>query len=306
MNLSGIWQDDELRHEILGELRAQAEREGRARPDESLESTRPRIQVGSTEEAIVRRVGRPVLLVQDGTFTRPKSGVWNARLALARLPIDKGIAAVGRIELTNHPDFEWVGTGWLLAPDVMVTNRHVAGEFVTRATQMSFAVSPLGNTIEPRIDFRAEHERPASDEVAIAKPLFVSPDGAPDVALFKLAKPVKTSPVSLAAEAIEAKEPVVTIGYPAWDGRRNPGPDMDRIFDGIYDVKRLAPGLITNARADLVQHDCSTLGGNSGSLVLSMKSGAALALHFSGRFRESNYAVPAPVIAEIARQHGVL
>ena len=41
---------------------------------------------------------------------------------------------------------------------------------------------------------------------------------------------------------------------------------MDDIFRGVYNMKRLSPGWIIGVRPDgkLVEHDCTTLGGNSG------------------------------------------
>ena len=38
---------------------------------------------------------------------------------------------MGRIDLTGAP-LDWVGTGWLVAENVIVTNRHVAREFAER------------------------------------------------------------------------------------------------------------------------------------------------------------------------------
>jgi endonuclease G len=72
---------------------------------------------------------------------------------------------------------------------------------------------------------------------------------------------------------------------------------MHTIFGDVYDKKRLAPGQITDVRSDVVLHDCSTLGGNSGSVVLDLANGQAIGLHFAGRFLEANYAVPSTVVA---------
>ncbi|MCT7341310.1 hypothetical protein N5K55_13525 [Pseudomonas aeruginosa] len=46
-------------------------------------------------------------------------------------------------------------------------------------------------------------------------------------------------------------------------------------------------------------HDCSTLGGNSGSAVLSIDGGEVVGLHFGGQFRKTNYAVKASVIRSL-------
>ena len=45
-------------------------------------------------------------------------------------------------------------------------------------------------------------------------------------------------------------------------------------------------------------HDCSTLGGNSGSAVIDVNSGDVVALHFAGEYLKQNYAVPMADLAE--------
>src|SRR5262249_3559703 len=49
---------------------------------------------------------------------------------------------------------------------------------------------------------------------------------------------------------------------------------------------------------DRVLHNCTTLGGNSGSVVVDLKSGEALGLHFSGGFLRTNFAVRADRVKE--------
>jgi hypothetical protein len=51
-------------------------------------------------------------------------------------------------------------------------------------------------------------------------------------------------------------------------------------------------------RDDVSLHDCTTLGGNSGSVVLDVKTGEAVGLHFAGLYRESNRAVRASVVSD--------
>jgi hypothetical protein len=68
---------------------------------------------------------------------------------------------------------------------------------------------------------------------------------------------------------------------------------MHRIFNNLYGYKRLQPGKLRNlvGGANIVEHDCSTLGGNSGSCVVDMTTNKIVGLHFSGRFGEINSAV---------------
>jgi endonuclease G len=132
--------------------------------------------------------------------------------------------------------------------------------------------------------------------------LHIEQDG-PDMAFLEV-DPASNGTASLAkpialAGKVPAKERfVAVIGYPARDSRIPDLDLMEKIFGDVFDKKRLAPGQITGATEDRVLHDCSTLGGNSGSVVLDLGSGEAAALHFAGRFLEANYAVPAPLIRD--------
>src|SRR3954452_5462669 len=89
-------------------------------------------------ETIVNRVGRPVLEVANDDYVveGPEAAIWEARLSnsAVRAALRRVIPSVGRIEVDNHPDLTWVGTGWLIADDVVVTNRHVASEFAALST----------------------------------------------------------------------------------------------------------------------------------------------------------------------------
>jgi endonuclease G len=90
---------------------------------------------GFVQETIVRRTGRPVLaIVHDQAqmvFRDGESRVWKKRLEAANAFLVRAAQAVGRIELEGH-GLDWIGTGWLLTPEVIVTNRHVAAEFARR------------------------------------------------------------------------------------------------------------------------------------------------------------------------------
>ena len=102
---------------------------------------------------------------------------------------------------------------------------------------------------------------------------------------------------ALAAAPARAGQQVAVIGYPARDSRVPDEQLMQSIFGDVYDKKRLAPGQVTEVRPDTLLHDCSTVGGNSGSVLVDLATGEAIGLHFAGRFLEANYAVPATVVA---------
>lgn len=84
------------------------------------------------------------------------------------------------------------------------------------------------------------------------------------------------------------------------------------MFDGVYYIKRLAPGKVgvPDVKPEVMSfgkivstltHDSSTLGGNSGSAVLDVSTGEIIALHFAGEYLKSNYGVPSSDLASDGR-----
>ena len=244
-------------------------------------------------EAIILLAGRPAILIQDGDFLEPPK-LW-ADLKTVRDKIKDVISRVGRIEVSQNPNFEWLGTGWLAGKDIVITNRHVAAEFSRRQDDGTWTFrAPMGASLNLHAELGSEtaltftvkaivgiHE---DHDMAVLQVEQVSgADALPDPL------PVaKETPASLKGRK------VYVIGYPAWDGRRNDPEPMKRIFAEIYNVKRLQPGEISGDALASFEffHDCSTLGGNSGSPVLDLETHRVLGLHFGGRFLEKNHAVP--------------
>ena len=257
------------------------------------------------EESIVLRRTRPVLAIKENVtqllfIEQADSEIWKERLTSAAQALDSAIRAVGRINLTGG-DLEWVGTGWLVAHNILVTNRHVARAFATRNGDGFTFQMGVSGLIGADVDFLQEIDNPKTLSFNIT-PMHIEDAPGPDIAFFeveevggdsKLAKPLVLSanPATTQSAAV--------IGYPAYDSRI-PDPDlMEHIFGKIYNKKRLAPGAVTAVDGTQILHNCSTLGGNSGSAVVDLKSGEALGLHFSGTFLTTNYAVRADVVKEL-------
>ena len=264
----------------------------------------------SVVETIVRPNARPVLTIRDNRatteFLGSDSQVWAGRIRDAQSILDRVIPAVGRVEVSNNPDFTWVGTGWLVAGDIIVTNRHVAREFARRgAAGFNFRVGSNGGPMSSRVDFLEEDQRAASLEYAVNSVLWIAPAEEADVAFLRVTRAPTDRPLPppvALADAVAVDEFVATIGYPARDSRV---PDQDlvrRIFGDVYEKKRLAPGQVMEVGDDEMEHDCSTLGGSSGSLLVKLSTGEAVGLHFSGLFMEANFAVPAPKVRELLRK----
>jgi hypothetical protein len=157
----------------------------------------------------------------------------------------------------------------------------------------------------PRIDFLEEFERSASREYQLTSVLWIAPTDGPDVAFLRVRRRESDAPLTpkipLAA-SLDGEFFVATIGYPARDDRVPDQALVKRLFGDVYDKKRLAPGEIMTFSADEIEHDCSTLGGNSGSVVVNLTTGEAVGLHFAGLFAQANFAVPAPLLASLLKR----
>ena len=320
MNTDRILANDDIREELRDKLTSeQGCRRIHPEPFDgealgaSLESMDTGFGGSRALEAIVRRFGRPVLFIRQGTIAEPESELWQGRIDAVRANLEAVIPAVGRIEARDHPTLPWMGTGWLVAPEVVVTNRHVAVEFGRKAVDgFVFKRNPVGRKMKARIDFREEHEQPEEDEFRIKEILHIEDDDdvSPDLAFLKVSRlgeddqelpePVRLSPNDPAPDQV-----VGVVGYAAWDGRRNDEGVMERIYQNIYNVKRLHPGEVMGVGQNFFNHDCSTLGGNSGSPVIDFETGEAVGIHFAGSFELENYAVKASTIRQRLADLGI-
>lgn len=269
---------------------------------------------GIVLETIVRE-GRPALLVQDNKITPdPKTAGGSARIVVDRLSesapkIAWALPLVGRIDLANYPgSLTYAGTGWLVAPDLVVTNRHVA-QIIAQGDPGSFEFKPgrFGERLEVLLDYRHEFDRDATQRVRVRAVKWIESDPAKaDIAFLEVDRRtdgLNPAFIDLADGDAGPGTFVAVVGYPA----RAPAyiiPDqawMDRIYGGTYDIKRIAPGQMQANSRGWATHDCTTLGGNSGSAVLDMATGKAVALHFAGLYMIENYAVPASTIRTYLR-----
>jgi S1-C subfamily serine protease len=242
-------------------------------------------------EAVVSVYGRPALLVENGHF-RPPDPPWE-KLEQHRAAIESALQSVGRIEVTGHPEEDCVGTGFLVADDVVMTNRHVAKKFLVGPPDW-----PFESGMTARIDFNEEFLGGEPREFALTEVVGVSLDV--DIALLR----VKTAnggttplppPLRISgALTVSESDDIYAIGYPFYDPR--PGVDLEvlhRIFSDLYGIKRVQPGQVRSLEPEKHEfvHDCSTLGGNSGSCVIDLETGEVVGLHRSGRYLQGNFAI---------------
>ncbi|MEM9292480.1 MAG: serine protease [Acidobacteriota bacterium] len=247
-------------------------------------------------EAIVLLEGRPALLVQEDSFIVPQDSVWTEDLRRQRSSIELSLPKVGRVEVLHHPRYDWVGTAWLAGATTLLTNRHVANEFVDLSSsgEMVFR-APMSASV----DFRQELTSVGKRDYQVVAVRGIHPDPNIDLAVLQI-EPVSSRGHRLPDGLEIAAQPpadllnrkVYVIGYPAFDSR-NGFHAMREIFRDIYNVKRLQPGEIDAEERNrpVIHHDCSTLGGNSGSPVIDLETHQVLGLHFGGRFRQGNLAL---------------
>lgn len=248
-------------------------------------------------EAIVRQVGRPTLLVQDATVVfEGKMDGFPEALDAHLSQIEKVVGRVGRLELLNHA-MEWAGTAWLIDEDkrLAITNRHVAELFARRRGRSGFGFlfnPAAGIPYGSRIDFRQEHDRLELARVEVKAIRYLAGPGEPDIALLELAASASLpKAIDLAKDEAKRGALIGVVGFPAYDSRNDPQ-DIAHYFGDIFDKKRFAPGFVTQDTNETVRmmHDCTTLGGNSGSVVFDLTSGNAVGIHFAGNYLVGNFA----------------
>jgi len=257
-------------------------------------------------EAIIHKRDRPVVNVIGGTYNNPPAPWTFLGQTDIKERLQTAIKSIGRIELPGHVSIPFGGTGFVVGPDLLMTNRHVAELFANGVGQRQL-VFRSGQAAA--IDFKREILPSNPVLLTVTKVEMIHPFW--DMALLKVdGLPAEHRMLTLSVEdpaALEQSD-VVVVGYPAQD-RRNDISLQNEIFGGIFDVKRLQPGKLQERRklrsfgheVNTVTHDCSTLGGNSGSAVVSINSGKVVALHFAGLYLDANFAVPTMELARDPR-----
>lgn len=268
-------------------------------------------QVSPTElfgvEAIVLAHDRPAVFVRAGTYDQ-LGGVWGQLDTMEmRNRINPLLGSIGRIELPNMFTVPYGGTGFLVGPGILMTNRHVARLFAEGLGVEGLVYQP-GDAL---VDFRCEVDSdPAQASfLTVERVLMIHPYW--DMALVQVGGlPPAYQPLTLSVRSPEdlLNRDMVAVGYPARDDR-NDLALQDRIFGGVYNVKRLQPGKIRRRvrvrsfenEVNAMVHDSSTLGGNSGSALIDVSTGHIVGLHFAGEYLKANYAVPCYELARDAR-----
>lgn len=268
-------------------------------------------------EAIVLLTGRPPMLIRNDRVVidpiaqnamGPGTGLSDLNPGVIS-GVEPMIPSIGRIEFINH-QMQWGGTGFVIPGGkgdrrFVVTNRHVAKLVARRQRDGSglFLRSPQGIPYKAKIDMREEFQGAVGTgfECPVERIVYLADDTEADCALLEISMTATCKPgeLALADKRADVNELVAAIGYPAYDERNEVAP-MRKYFGDIYNVKRFAPGrIMQSAPGDLLMHDCTTLGGNSGSALISLSKKAVVGLHFSGSFGIGNSAVSVETLKQL-------
>jgi endonuclease G len=265
-------------------------------------------------EAIVLPKLRPVACIRrDGFDTLPDP--WGH---LNEDPYRQRILSlapsIGRVELPDRSRSPYAGTGFVVGPDLLMTNRHIAARFAAGVGCRKIRYTPGAAAV----NFHRYHRRPgdppeeATTGLEVRDIVMIHPYW--DMALLRV-NGLTDAQAPLELSVLDPEElvlrQVAVIGYPAPDDRSDR--DLqDQIFEGVYHVKRLQPGQVRCRRpcrsfgreVDALTHNASTLGGNSGSAIIDLETGKVVGLHFAGEYLKANYAVPAYELARDGRVVG--
>ena len=245
-------------------------------------------------EAIILTSFRPCIDIINGSF-QEFPHPWETLQSYKHV-IDTAIGAVGRIEVPNLATVPYGGTGFLVGENLLLTNRHVAELFTSGLgiKQLLYKAD-----IGAAVDFKQEVIPTAPQLITIKKTEMLHPYW--DAALLSVEGLKDVKPLTLMSNppSVIKSRSVVVIGYPMID-YRNDLEMQNKIFKGVYGKKRLLPGTLMgyetiksfNKPVEALTHDSSTLGGNSGSLLLDLETGQVLGLHFAGLYMKANFAVP--------------
>jgi hypothetical protein len=256
-------------------------------------------------EAIIIQHGRPVLAVENDDVAGDAGTIWKPRLDApgVRDALQRVIPSVGRIEVDNHPYSPYVGTGWLIADDVVVTAGFVAEEFAAAGGQ-GYVFRPAApnrlNLMVARVDFKREAVLGNPRPFAVREVLDIGGEGKDSIAFLRLEPfgpygPLST-PLRLSARPPAAGRHVAVIGYPAADSRMDQAL-MRSVFGDVFEVKRVALGQILGVEGTTVRHDCSTTGGTAGAPIIDLQTGEVVGMHHGGVQFGDKFGVTAAVIA---------
>jgi S1-C subfamily serine protease len=246
---------------------------------------------------VVVRLLRPVVFSRNGQlddlpddnrnlYSQEDKDRWSA----FRSKVTSLLFSIGRIDLGNAHK----GTGFLVADDLLATNRHVLAALTSGAEVLGAGVAKVLFKQEVRSTNPPQHIV-SIDGVAAIHPTL-------DMVLLRL-QPLGRPVVSMSTVRATEESRVVAIGYPAKDEANNPL-FLASTFGADFGNKRASLGeVLPGTAAPTLVHDCSTTQGNSGSPIFDLDSGLVVGIHRSGFFMYRNEALDADALRQFVGAH---
>jgi V8-like Glu-specific endopeptidase len=242
-------------------------------------------------EIVVQTDGsRPSFLTKDNEIDTTSSPItdWGEMLTARKESLDFAISCVGRINSFGSA----IGTGFLIARNLILTNRHVL-EAISENNQENWKIYNGAN-----IDFGFEYKGIKTQNKCLLKSvIFCGPNPINgklnhrnlDIALIEIednASITNYLPLDLNSDWANENQTIFTIGYPTSFNGYNYSL-LDLLFKSQFGFKRISPGRIhsiyTSYPPWTFSHDATTLGGNSGSVIILLnEENISAGIHYGG------------------------
>jgi len=259
-------------------------------------------------ESIIQVRGRPAVRVLgdrlDELDSNPDNDVWREYISTGEDRMLHAASLTGAVvlkaEVTSGKPWT-AGTAWLVAPNRVVTNRHVMipedPSGVALAENVENGSYRLVKGHRLSINFTQDNRKkgPQMSKRVTSVEFIAPPEDSVDIAVLGIDPVEGVEPLQLVASGAKAPKELLVIGHPG--PVDSPDKEVQAIFGNPDGRKRVSFGrrLALAGTAELA-YDASTVNGYSGGPVLGVSSAQVSGLHFYGIPGTGNLAVPADVI----------
>jgi hypothetical protein len=258
-------------------------------------------------ESVIHVRGRPALRVfanrLEALTNYPASEFWHEIISAHEENIIVASSATGAV-MVSVPSLglpPWLqGSAWLVAPDRVVTNRHVLtpdiGRQLYEGTRDSARLcADVTVSVELAHDSRTPQSKKTLSVTGIG--YVASQDDAVDIAVLAVAPALDIRPIRAASATATSATSIIVVGHPA------PLLDIPSAVQAVFGNpdgrKRVSFGnRMSGGPAGELLHDASTIGGFSGGPVVKPSTGEVLGLHFFGDPSTGNRAVSIDTIRD--------
>jgi V8-like Glu-specific endopeptidase len=250
-----------------------------------------RKKLENLEIVVITDGSRPSFLIKNNQIDTTSSPItdWGEMLTARKDYLDFAIGCVGRIDSFGTK----IGTGFLIAKNLILTNKHVL-EAISNNYQNNWAIYKGAN-----IDFGFEFKGIKSQNKCQLKSVVFCGDKEIngkldhknlDIALIEIENNkniLNYLPLNLNSNWANDEQTIFTIGYPTTSEGYSYSL-LDLLFKSQFGFKRISPGRIqSNIDTSLppwtFSHDATTLGGNSGSVIILLNDEKISAgIHYGG------------------------